>query len=305
MTTIVAGTRDGLCLLDGQDEVRELAGREITALYKVGGAILAIADERELVRIDAGGVTSLAVSREHRLLCLAVADGETFVGTASAHLLRLENGELHQIDPFEKAPTRDRWHTPWGGPPDVRSMSEAADRTLYVNVHVGGIVHTRDRGETWQPTIDVDSDVHQVLADPSDPARIVAACAWGLAESRDHGATWAIASEGMHAAYCRAVALTHRDVLVTCSDGPRGSHAALYRRPRDASRDVPFERCRKGLPEWFDGNIDTASLDAVDEEAAFGTSSGEVYASTDGGENWERVGAAVPAVNCLLIKPIR
>ena len=54
---------------------------------------------------------------------------------------------------------RDRWYTPWGGPPDTRSMT-SADGKVYANVHVGGVVRSADAGRTWQPTaLDIDADV--------------------------------------------------------------------------------------------------------------------------------------------------
>ena len=47
-------------------------------------------------------------------------------------------------------------------------------------------------------------------------------------------------------------------------------------------------RCRSGLPEWFDENIDTDCLDALNDGsyAAFGTADGRVYGSDDGGLRW-------------------
>src|SRR2546429_115455 len=81
---------------------------------------------------------------------------------------------------------RDRWFTPWGGPPDTRSISED-DEAVYVNIHVGGILRSVDCGRTWQPTLPIERDVHKVLA---RPGRLYAASARGLAVSPDSGETW-------------------------------------------------------------------------------------------------------------------
>jgi hypothetical protein len=99
----------------------------------------------------------------------------------------------------------------------------------------------------------------------------------------------------MHAGYCRAVALAGDTVVVSCSTGPGGGRAGLYRRPLDVPAGAPFERCRDGLPEWFQGNVDTACVDAAGSTVAFGTGTGEVYASGDAGATWERVAAGLPA----------
>ena len=134
-------------------------------------------------------------------------------------------------------------------------------------MHVGGILHTEDRGNSWNPTIDIDADVHQVA---TTEELVLAACAGGLAISADRGATWTMRSEGLDAPYSRAVAVCGDAVLVSASNGPRGGRAAVY---RGALGGGSFERCTAGLPEWFDDNIDTYCLDALNDGsfAAFGT----------------------------------
>ncbi len=46
-----------------------------------------------------------------------------------------------------------------------------------------------DGGSTWQPTIDINSDVHEVRANQADLDIVVAAAAAGLCISRDAEAT--------------------------------------------------------------------------------------------------------------------
>ncbi len=300
MGTILVGTDDGIHQLGGE-QASWLRGRAVTALARGQGALWALADGRELWRepSDGGGVA--AVSGELRLNCIDVDNVGVVAGTSEAHLVRLDGGELRRVDEFDRAEGRNGWYTPWGGPPDVRSLARGADGTLWVNVHVGGILRAQ-AGGGFTPTIDVDADVHQVAADPDEPRRVLAATAYGLAESDDAGATWSFATEGMHASYCRAVALAGGTLVVSCSSGPRGGRATLYRRPsRSPAPETPFERCRAGLPEWFERNIDTACLDAAGATVAFGTAGGEVYASADAGASWTREAASLPPVRCLLL----
>jgi hypothetical protein len=297
MGTILVGTDDGLHQLDGS--ASWLRGRTVDALARGQGALWAVADGRELWREphEVGGPVATAV--EVRLNCVDAGAGEVVCGTAEAHLVRLEDGELRWVDPFDRAEGRDTWYTPWGGPPDVRSLARDASGTLWVNVHVGGILRADDGGQRFTATIDVDSDVHQVTVGPT--GRLLAATAFGLAESDDAGASWRFSTEGMHATYCRAVALAGAEVLVTCSTGPRGGQAGLYRRPLAAGAEAPFERCQTGLPEWFDRNLDTACLDAAGDRVAFGTAAGELFASSDAGATWEQVASGLPPVRCLLL----
>jgi len=64
-------------------------------------------------------------------------------------------------------------------------------------VHVGGILRTEDRGETWTPTIDIDADVHQVRAHPDRPELVLASAAIGLCRSDDAGLTWRVLAENL------------------------------------------------------------------------------------------------------------
>ncbi len=125
---------------------------------------------------------------------------------------------------------------------------------------------------------------------------VLAATAFGLAISEDRGRTWTTHDEGLHATYCRAVAVTDDGALVTASEGPHGRRAALYR-----FRDGRFARCESGLPEWFDDNIDTHCLAAAGRTATFGTSEGSVFLSVDGGGSWERLGENLGAVTAVLL----
>jgi hypothetical protein len=301
MPTILVGTDDGIRVA-GEAGGARLGGRPVGALAAGDGATWAVVDGRELWRLDGAGEDRPAASpAELRLNCLAVAGGTVLAGTAGAHLLRLDAGELRPVGSFDEVEGRDGWYTPWGGPPDVRSLAVGADGALWVNVHVGGIPTSSDCGRTWRPTIEVDADVHQVASHPGDPARVLAATALGLADSADAGESWSYLTEGMHARYCRAVALAGDTVVVSCSTGPRGGRAGLYRRPLGAAAGTPFERCRDGLPEWFEGNLDTGCVDAAGATVAFGTGTGEVFASGDAGASWERVAAGLPPVRWLLL----
>jgi hypothetical protein len=161
---------------------------------------------------------------------------------------------------------------------------------------VGGIPRSRDGGVTWEPTIDIDSDVHQVLATGDT---VLAATALGLARSDDGGDSWQFEDERLHASYSRAVAVAGDTLLLSASTGPRGGRAAVYRKPLAAGG--PFEACRVGLPEWFDSNIDSHCLVASDGIAAFGTNDGRVFVSRDEGASWTQEAEGLPSIRCLAL----
>jgi len=224
---------------------------------------------------------------------LDVGHGDSaLVGTAEGHLLRVPGGT--RLESFEQARGRDRWYTPWGGPADVRSLALGPDGTLFASVHVGGILRSGDEGASWDPTLDIDVDVHQVVV--AVDGTVLAATAFGLATSTDDGRTFDIVDDGLHACYARAVAVAGDVVLLSVSTGPDGRRAAVYRRPLHGGGS--FRRTAIGLPGTLPGNIDTFSLVADGHRAALGTVAGRVYSSDDAGATWSTV-AAGPPVTCL------
>ena len=260
----------------------------------------AITDRRQLWRLDGSGppVEVAHLDGARPATCLLAIDGTdtgtVLVGTAEGHLVRVEQGVAGPVGGFDMVEGREAWHTPWGGPADVRSMA-LGDEAVYVNVHVGGILASPDGGVTWSPTdLDIDTDVHQVFAVEH---RVLAALGHsGLASSSDGGRSWAVTTDGLHASYCRAVAASDDRVLLSASSGPRTRHAALYRGRLGGDT---FERCEKGLPEWFADNIDTSCLVLDGVTAAFGTSDGRVFASDDAGDSWTEAAAGLPPVRAV------
>jgi hypothetical protein len=279
----LVGTRDGLV---GQGGETVLPDREITAVAPGTDGWWVLADGREVIRVRGEEVEAVASVEGESGRCLLPVDGGALVGTANARLVMAHTGLAGFLAPFDDAEGRDGWYTPWGGPPDTRSLSAGPDGAVFANVHVGGILRAADPDGIWEPTIDVDADVHQVVADPRSAGHVVAATALGLAESSDAGRTWSYSTEGLHAPYARAVALDGDVLFLSASTGPRGGRAALYRREPGADS---FAKCEGGLPEWFGQNIDSHRLAAAGGTAVFGTEEGEVFLSEDGGVSWEMV----------------
>ena len=302
MAEVVIATRDGVYRVDpvtgrGDNGQQELSGQDVTALARDESGWWGIAGGRSVVTSRAPGRWE-AVGHVPGTegTCLYPAPDGLLVGTAGAHLLRLTAGRLELVQSFEHVEGRVEWYTPWGGPPDTRSLSLSPDGVVYVNVHVGGVLRSADKGRSWKPTIDIDADVHQVLAHPSEPSLVFAAAAVGLALTQDGGASWSYETDGLHATYARAVAISDGIVLVSTSRGPGGHQAALYR--RSLTGDT-FERCTEGLPQWFSSNIDTACLAASGPVALFGTEEGSVFLSEDRGETWRVLTEGLPPVRSV------
>jgi hypothetical protein len=305
-TDVLVGTSQGLFALAGGDPRPDprpdpsFGPREVSAMAVRDGGVWAVTERRVIARrAPEGPWVDVARSDGFDLACLAPTSHGVLAGTEEAHLLRLvgDDGVLAPLEAFETVGGRETWFTPWGGPPALRSIAQDLAGRLHANVHVGGIPRSVDAGASWEPTIDIDADVHQVVAHPTEPEVVLAAGAVGLAVSVDGGSSWRIEREGLHATYARAVAVAGDRVLLSVSNGPRGGRAAMYRTALEPGST--FERCTEGLPEWFDGNIDSGWLDARGSEVAFGTGDGEVFVSDDAGESWARAATGLPSIRAV------
>jgi hypothetical protein len=303
MTDLLIGTGAGLFgLAGGKPHLDASFGaREVAALAVHDGAAWAVAERNAIARREPDGTWTDVARSELDLVCLAATSHGVFAGTEEAHLLRLvgDDGILAPVEAFDTVEGRETWFTPWGGPPAVRSIAQDLARRLHANVHVGGIPRSVDAGASWEPTIDIDADIHQVVAHPTEADVVLAAGAVGLAVSVNGGSSWRIEHEGLHATYARAVAVAGDRVLLSVSNGPRGGRGAVYRTALEPGST--FERCAEGLPEWFDGNIDSGWLDARGSEVAFGTGGGEVFVSDDAGERWTRAATGIASIRAVCL----
>lgn len=225
-------------------------------------------------------------------LCIQPTPDTTWVGSTKARLFALDEGGLAEDEFFANAPGRDAWYTPWGDPADVRSMALDADQTLYVNVHVGGIVRYDNTGPV--PTVDISADVHQVSTHPDQQGAVFAATARGLAVSHN-GHDFDFRTDGLHATYCRAVAVMDDRVLVSASTGPRTGRARLYTCPLWEDDIQPVST---GLPEWFDDNVDTHCLAAHGSDLYVGHGD-TVWKSEDRGISWSVAAGGLAKITCL------
>jgi hypothetical protein len=285
-------TRNGLIHLSGDGD-NDFPGRDVGAVARDQNKWWAIVEAHEIWSGAPGSWRRAATHGEHRLNCIIPTQDGAVVGTSDARLGRVTvDGAFSFVEGFDAAGDRGEWFTPWGGPPDVRSIA-FDDGTMFVNVHVGGILRSKD-GASFTPTIDINSDVHEVMA---ASGTLLAATARGLATSDDSGDTWSFETSGLHATYCRAVAAVGDTVFMSASVGPYGGRAALYRRTPSGA----FSKFEGGLPEWFSDNIDTGCLAAREQTVAFATSDGRVFVSEDLGETWTEAASDLAPARLLII----
>lgn len=293
---LVATWDNGLFSVTGKMVHQELADQSVRSLVADGrGRVLAIVGGHSLCRRAFDGEWTEIAKSEFELSCCVPIENVVFVGTDDARILRVDpDGAQQCLTGFDAVAGRDTWYAGTAivdgkvmGPPlGIRSMAATCDgAVLLANVHVGGIPRSTDTGLTWRPTIDIDSDVHQVCAHPARPDIVIAAAAAaGLRISRDAGTTWTIEQQGLHAHHCSAVAFGGNDIFVSASTDPFATQGAVYRRPIDGNG--PLQPLGGGMPPWTDGSADTNCIATRDSTAAVIDRSGRLYVSHDDGATW-------------------
>ena len=312
-TVLAATWRDGMFVVTGDARRQELAGQSVRGLAPDGqGGALAIVNGHSLCRRGKDGEWGTLATSECELACSVAVGDNIYVGTDDARVLRVprtsEAGRFELLDGFDDLAGRDTWYAGSAlingkvvGPPlGIRSLTATADgNVLLANVHVGGIPRSTDAGVTWHPTIDVDSDVHDVLAHPTQPSLVIAAAAVGLCISRDGGATWTVEQQGLHALYCSSVAFAGDDLFVAAAADHFAAEGAIYRRPIDGQGVL--KAVGAGLPRWLDGIADTGCLAARVATLAVADKAGNLYLSTDAGQTWSRRADGLPVLSGVLV----
>jgi hypothetical protein len=306
----VATWGNGLFSVTGKSVQQELADQSVRGLVADGyGGVLAIVGRQSLRRRSPNGEWTEIARSDFELSCCVSIGNHIFVGTEDANMLRVDSdGTQHRLTGLDAVEGRDTWYAGsaivdgklMGPPLGIRSMAATSDgAVLLANVHVGGIPRSTDSGLTWQPTIDIDSDVHQVCAHRARPNIVIAAAATGLCVSRDAGTTWTIERQGLHAHYCSAVAFGRNDIFVAASADHFATQGAVYRRPIDG--DGPLQPLGGGMPQWIDGIADTDCIATRDSMVAVIDQSGRLYVSHDDGASWSSSTDRLPGPSALHI----
>ncbi|HET6336269.1 MAG TPA: hypothetical protein VFG30_23770 [Polyangiales bacterium] len=292
MAAIMVATERGLKVAGQSNDL--LGGADVTALVNGRAGMWALVRHQEIFRIARGVAEHVATLDGPRAWCLVEYSGVLFIGTDDSGLFKLEGGTLVRVAGFDEAPGRSEWFQPPGRRPATTWALACGAGQLFVNVHVGGILRSRDGGASFTQTIDVDLDVHEVQLG-SDRRLWAATGKNGLAESRDAGVNWTFHSAGLPAKYLTCVAPVEDGVLVAAASGFGSGDDAVYR--FDGKK---FQRCSYGLPEKL-GHLNARQLTAQGKRAAVAGGDGCVYATEDGGLSWQVALEGLPEVRGVMV----
>jgi photosystem II stability/assembly factor-like uncharacterized protein len=254
------------------------------------------------------------------------AHGRLLVGAESAGLFESTDGgeTFSLVTTLEGYEGREAWNDPAQQPPGHLGLSAIIphpsdpDR-FWIIVQGFSLFETTDRGKTWAPRNkglrrdwpadyeDIGFCVHKV-APASDFERMYQQNHVGMHRSDDGGKSWTEITEGLPTEFGFAAA-THphdRDTfyVIPLDPGhgrtmPDGKLAVW--RTRDAGSS--WQRLDRGLPQEnaYVGVLrEGMAIDAQDTPGLyFGTSTGQLFASSDEGDSWSQIGGLFPGITSV------
>ena len=245
-----------------------------------------------------------------------------YIGTEPGGLFESEGDGFALNESLWNHPSRQ---TQWFGAgrdyPGIHSIivDPDDDAHIYVGISVAGVFETTDRGQSWvpknhglraeylpDPQSEVGQDPHLLVAHPDHVQTMWQQNHCGIFRSTDGGDHWVdISDPDGPADFGFAIALdqNHAErawVAPAISDEMRMAvnGALCIGRTDDAGKS--WQYFRTGLPQSHCYDlIYRHCLVAEDDDVLFGTTTGNLFHSGDGGENWQVVSNYLPLIYVL------
>lgn len=250
------------------------------------------------------------------------AHGAIFAGVGPAGLFRSDDGgrTWAHVEGLTNHPSRPSWQPGAGGLilHSIVPHPTDADR-MWVAISSVGTFETQDGGATWEPRNasvracfmpdpypETGQCVHKLVMAADDPERLYQQNHCGVYRSTDGGRAWEEITAGLPTEFGFAMAAHPRDPLTAWT---------IPLTPPEAGRHMPdgaaaVWRTHDGGDHWLRGDIGLPQHDAylgVLREAMarddldpagvyFGTSTGQLYGSADGGVNWDPIVTTLPPI---------
>ncbi len=324
-TLIFAATKNGVARIRTDDGARleaelALTGTDVQCIAVDPGDpmhVYAGTWDHGLHRSDDGGTTWEPVTdvAERRIISVAVgpADGShavAYAGTEPANLYRSDDAgtRWRALLSLRRLPSASSWfYPPRRGGERVRSIAPhpSDPEMLFVGIEVGGVMRSRDGGETWEDHKRGSfEDSHALAVHPLAPERVYQGAAGGVALSTDRGESWRHVDNGVRRRFVWGLAIDPADPdlwYVSAAHSPHDAHqgagtanAAIYRKRGDDRWRAPAQSDRLARMPF-------ALLTLAGRPGALlaGLDDGHLILSEDAGESWRDLGPRLPQIRAL------
>ena len=258
---------------------------------------------------------------------VAASPGRILVGAEAPGIFasRDEGATWSPLSTLAGQPGSEDWDDPANQPPGHLGLSalmlDSDDSSRFWAIVQGvGLFETADEGASWtprnrglraewpRPHDEVGFCVHKVVRSASDPNRMYQQNHCGMHRSDDAGESWTEISEGLPSDFGFAAAAHPHDrdtfYVIPLDPGhgrcmPEGA-AAVW---RTADAGSSWQRLGRGLPQegaHLGVLREAMAIDSYDTPGLyFGTSTGQVFASADEGDNWTEIASYLPAISSV------
>jgi photosystem II stability/assembly factor-like uncharacterized protein len=254
------------------------------------------------------------------------APGLLWLGTIPGGLFRSRDGgdSWELVRSLWDHPGRQRW---FGGGADLPGLHSVCvdphdDDHLLVGVSCGGVWETTDGAQSWTcradgmiarympPELQGDpgiQDPHRMVQCRQKPDHLWVQHHNGIFRSTDGARSWHEITTAQPSTFGFGVVVHPRDpdtawFVPAYKDEKRlpldGS--VLVNRTRDGGKS--FQQLRKGLPQGHAYDLTyrhALDIDDSGERLAFGTTTGSLYVSNNGGDLWQCVSEHLPPIDCV------
>nr|PZN29781.1 MAG: hypothetical protein DIU80_08745 [Chloroflexota bacterium] len=252
----------------------------------------------------------------------SLTDAETvYAGVEDAALFRSTDGgkTWQELSGLRKHDTGPSWQPGAGGMCLHTILQDPGNpKRMFIAISAAGAFRTDDGGETWRPInrglrsdfmpnpeAEVGHCVHRIALHPARPHVLFMQKHWDVMRSDDAGDSWYEVSGNLPSDFGFPIAVHAHEpdtvyVVPIKSDSEHFPPEGKLRVYRSRTGGNEWEALTNGLPQrdcYVNVLRDAMAVDQLDSSGIyFGTTGGQVYASTDGGDTWRAIVRDLPAV---------
>ncbi len=244
-----------------------------------------------------------------------------YAGVEDAALFRSGDGgqTWHELAGLRTHPSASSWQPGAGGMClHTILLDPTNSERIFIAISAAGAFRTDDGGKTWRPinrglvseqipnpTAEVGHCVHRIAFHRSRPNVLFMQKHWDVMRSDDGGESWREVSGNLPTDFGFPIDVHAHEpetiyVVPIKSDSEHYVPEAKLRVYRSRTGGNEWEPLTKGLPQrdcYVNVLRDAMSIDSLDPCGVyFGTTGGQVYASSDAGDSWTAIVRDLPSV---------
>jgi photosystem II stability/assembly factor-like uncharacterized protein len=258
---------------------------------------------------------------------LTAAHGRLLAGVSAPGIFESRDGGVtwSHLSSLEDQPAQEKFKDPKNSPPGTLGLIASIphpddDQRFFANVQGYGVWETEDGGSSWTPRnqgfrADWPLDdpawgycVHKLLRSPADADRLFTMTHVGAYVSSDGGKSYTEITDGLPSDFGFAAAVHPHDrdtAYMIPLDPQHGRYmhdgqAAVWT-TKDAGSS--WQKLTNGLPgegAYLGVLREGMSMDTLDEPGVyFGTSTGQLFASPDSGNEWSEIATYLPSITSV------